>query len=65
MNIVQLMIEKGALRSAQQSIDWNMAMNHAAQGGHMNIVQLMIEKGVHNEVLIGMGQWYMQQKVVI
>ena len=38
MNIVQLMVEKGA-------IDWDWAMRSAAYGGHMNIVQFMIEKG--------------------
>ena len=39
MDIVQLMIEKGA----QLCMDWNLAMRNAARGGHINIVQLMIE----------------------
>jgi ankyrin repeat protein len=47
MNIVQLMIENGALRSAQRRIDCNRVMSYAARGGHMNIVQFMIEKGAN------------------
>jgi hypothetical protein len=40
MDIVQLMIDKGATKR-------NYAMVIAAEGGHMNIVQLMIEKGAN------------------
>ncbi|GAG91534.1 unnamed protein product, partial [marine sediment metagenome] len=41
INIVKLMIEKGAT-------DFNLGMFKAAIGGHMDIVKLMIEKGAHN-----------------
>jgi ankyrin repeat protein len=47
MNIVQLMIEKGANW-------WNWTLYKAARGGHMDIVQLMIEKGADhcNEAMV-------------
>jgi len=38
MDIVQLMIQKGATQ-------FNSSMYWAARGGHLNIVQLMIQKG--------------------
>ena len=38
MNIVQLMLDKGAT-------DYDRALARAAEGGHMDIVQLMLDKG--------------------
>jgi len=38
MEIVQLMIEKGAT-------DWNWGLQYVCKNGHMEIVQLMIDKG--------------------
>ena len=38
MNIVNLMIEKGAT-------NWDWGLRCACKGGHINIVKLMIEKG--------------------
>ena len=48
MNIVQLMLDKGAT-------DYDRALARAAEGGHMNIVQLMLDKGAtdYNEGLNG------------
>ena len=41
MDIVQLMIQKGA-------DDWNGGLWKACYGGHMDIIQLMIQKGAYN-----------------
>jgi ankyrin repeat protein len=47
MDIVQLMIEKGAC-------NWDLGLEWACQGGHLPIVELMIENGAsrYNEGLI-------------
>lgn len=39
LNIIELMIEKGAN-------DWNKGLIGACYGGHMDMVKLMIQKGV-------------------